>query len=105
MINCMMISEETMTPLTVAIIYDHDIGKFLRKRLKGNCKITDLDYVFENIKEYEMVSDDEIIKMYYIWINSNTANNTNSIEFKVVENYVKSLNREEKLNDLGLGKS
>lgn len=114
-INSMTISEVTMSPVINAIIYDHEMCKFLRKNskisreslLSGN-----VNEVIDNIKDYEIISDDEIIKMYYGWIDSGQVSmwkrsplspvDTNSIEFKLVENYVKSLNREEKLNNLGL---
>lgn len=105
-INCMTISETTFKPLMTAVIYDHDMNKFLRKssNISRESLISgDINEIIDNIKDYEIVSDVEIIKMYNDWIESTLVVpvNTCSVEFKLVENYIKSLNREEKLNNLG----
>jgi hypothetical protein len=111
-INCSTISEGTFSPRLIIIFYDSDYNKIFRKSDKisshqmeklvtGLIKIEDI--VNEKMEFEEQLTDDEVIKMYNEAVNYPLQYKQERLkEFKILENYVKSLNRDEKLNDLGI---
>lgn len=111
-INCNTIAEGTFSPRLIIIFYDSDSNKIFRKSDKisldlmeklrnGFLKIEDL--VDEKMEIEEQLTDDEVIKMYNEAVNYPLQYKQERLkEFKILEDYVKSLNRDKKLNNLGI---
>ena len=103
-----LISEGGFSSSLSATIYDHDINKFYKKSgrisheeaMRLTNDLTSVSSVLESI-EGEEIPDEEIIEMYKFYLNS-PFDYRQQEEFLIIERYVKSLYRNEKLEDLGI---
>ena len=99
-------SEATFSPRVYAKVYDTELNKFISLKATPDREV--LRYMYggsfeefiNDIEEYEIIPDDELIKMYNNITDPNDPSFSEAITY--LKNYITSLRRTDKLDDLGI---
>lgn len=112
-ISISILSEATFSPKICGKAYDNKLDKFIRvsyipsmnliQDIKaGHTKIED---IIDDFKIDSIIPDEEIIELYNdtkAYVSLTMISSFDKKAMNVIENYVKHLNREDKLNNLGI---
>ena len=111
-IRASSISEAGFSPRLYVTIYDHDSNQFFKKNFKISREFEQdlhhqggltMEMVDEIEGEVSQMSDDEIIEMYQTYIEYPLNQGLQiTKEYIFVENYIKSLKRNQKIDDIGI---
>ena len=109
-ISVITISESEFDPLIIFRFYDSELNKFIEVKKIFNKEMmnstSDLEEYINNMEiiDYDIIPDADIFEMYKKKMQGSSYNvgDLSRKAFEVVENYIKSIKRGEKLDDIGI---